>query len=50
MLSCIVLKPSLLMRYVYLAVILLLIMCIEKALNTLPNSYTLLLKALRKNS
>jgi hypothetical protein len=46
MLPYIVLKPSLLMRYIYLATILLLIARVGKALNTLLNSYTLLLKAL----
>jgi hypothetical protein len=46
MLPYIVLKPSLLMRYIYLATILLLIARVRKALNTLLNSYTLLLKAL----
>jgi hypothetical protein len=50
MLSCIVLKPSLLMRYVHPAAVLLLIACVGKALNTLPNSCTFPLKALRKDS
>ena len=50
MLPYIVLKPSLLIRYVYLATVLLLITRVGKALNTLPNSRTLLLEALRKDS
>ena len=50
MLPCIVLKPSLLMRHVYPAAILLLIARVGKALDTLLNSCTLLLEALRKDS
>ncbi len=50
MLPCIVLKPSLLIRHVYPAAVLLLITRVGKALNTLPNSRTLPLEALCKDS
>jgi hypothetical protein len=49
MLPYIISKLSLLMRYVYPATILLLIIRVGKALNTLSNSCILLLEALRRD-